>query len=108
MIFVYFATIVAIIDRIVPIQPMDCEIVVMKFITLIHPFRNADVKIIRKPISPIPAPSPIINFPILGRFLSMKQAPIITEMPPRPAMKFSACRISESRSAVAPPKFWIR
>ncbi len=103
--FVYFANIVAVMDRRVPIHPMDCEIVVMKFIALIHPCRNADAKIIMKPISPIPAPIPIMIFPILGRWLIMSEAPIITEMPPRSAMKFSACRISESRSAVAPPKF---
>ena len=102
---VYFANIVAVMDRIVPIQPRDCDIVVMRFIAFIHPCRNADVRIIRKPISPIHAPIPIMNFPILGRWLIMNEAPIITEMPPRSAMKFSACRISEIRSAVAPPKF---
>ena len=103
--FVYFASIVAVMDRIVPIQPMDCEIVVMKFIALIHSYRNDDAKIVSKPISPIPAPILIMNFPILGRWLIINDAPIITEIPPRSAMRFSACRTSENKSAVAPPKF---
>ena len=80
----------------------------MKFIALIHPWRNAEARIIRNPISPIPAPILIMNFPILNRWFIMNEPPIITEIPPRSAMKFKACRISESKFAVAPPKFSIK
>ena len=104
----YFANIVAVMESIMPIQPMDWEIIVMKFITLIHPCRNANAKIIRKPTSPIPAPIPMMNFPILGRWLIINEPPMITEIPPRSATNVNACRISESRSAVAPPRFSIK
>ena len=75
---------------------------------MIHPWRNAEARIIKNPISPIPAPIPIMNFPILNRWFIMNEPPIITEIPPRSAIKFKACRISESKSAVAPPKFSIK
>ena len=106
--FVFVASIVAVMDRMMPIQPMDWEIVVMKLIAVIHPCRNADARIIRNPTSPIPAPIPMMNFAILVLWLSISEPPIITEMPPRSAIMVSACRSSESRSAVAPPKFSIR
>ena len=91
-----------------PIQPMDWEIIIMRFIALTHPCKNAEAKNIRNPISPIPAPSPIMNCPILFLCLIINVPPIITEMPPRSAMKFNVCKRCESTSAVGPPKFSIR
>ena len=69
---------------------------------------NAEANIIMNPISPIHAQSPMRNFPVLILWVIINEPPIITEAPPRLATKFNACRISESTSAVGPPKFSIR
>lgn len=91
-----------------PVQPTDCEITMRRLIALTQPCRNAEPRTIMKPISPIPVPKPIMNFPVLTRFLDINQPPAITEIPPSPAIRFSMWRIIVSRSAVAPSRCAIR
>ena len=50
------------------------------------PAINAVTRCMQNPISPIPAPSPIISFPRRYCSLEAKRVPIITDTPPPAAM----------------------
>jgi len=85
----YFLTInLATIDKIKPIEPIEKKLPIVRLFSII-----ATIIEIIKPIKPNPAPRTINNYPILNLSLPIGNPPIITDKPPREAIKIKIANI---------------